>query len=229
MALIQFSAVVGDARKKVGGVVFTKGHAGAFVRRKVSPIQPRSQSQRNVRASFTAHSKAWATLTTAAIASFNALAKSTPKKDRFGNSITLTGLQLFQQLSRNIDTVSGTPLTTAPASLTEGTPGALTVVTSAGTPTFTVAPTTYPPTGSSMAIYASPQISPGRNFVGKNYKLVSVLAYSASPTAANILSAYTSLFGSLIAGKNISVLCKLINKTSGAAGIASSNFAPVGA
>ena len=61
MAKILFSAVVGDARKKIGGVVFTKGSTGAVVRRKVSPTQPRTQDQRNVRASFSSLSKNWAT------------------------------------------------------------------------------------------------------------------------------------------------------------------------
>src|SRR5208337_1347590 len=188
MALVVYGPIVSDARRKIAGVVATKGHAGNFMRKKSSPIQPRTQAQRNVRANFSANSKNWATLTAAAIASFNALAKATPKKDRFGNTVTLTGMQLYQQLSRNITTVSGTPLTTAPASLTEGSAGALTVVTSAGGPTFTVAPTTYPPIGSSAAIYASPQLSPGRQFVGKNYKLIFIGAYNAAPSAFNILS-----------------------------------------
>ena len=229
MALVVYGPIVSDARKKIGGIVATKGHAGNFMRKKVSPIQPRSQAQRNVRANFTANSKTWATLGATVIAGFNALAKSTPKKDRFGQSVTLTGFQLYQQLSRNISTVSGTPLAAAPTSLTAPSAGSLTVVCSAGTPTFTVAPATYPPTGSSMAIYASPQLSPGRQFVGKNYKLVSVLAYNVTPVAADIKSAYTQMYGTLVAGKNIQVLCKIINKTTGAAGTASSNFAAVGA
>jgi len=59
MAKIQFSAVVGDARGKVGGNVFTKGRSGAVLRTKVSPVQPRSSFQRAVRSGFTAESKAW--------------------------------------------------------------------------------------------------------------------------------------------------------------------------
>jgi len=219
MAKIVYGPIVSDARKKIAGVVATKGHAGNFMRKKVSPIQPRSGLQRTVRADFSAHAKAWAGLGASVIAGFNALAKTINKKDRFGQSVTLTGLQLFQSLSRNIDTVSGTPLSAVPASLDASTPGALTlVITSGGTPAFTVTPANYPATGESAAIYASPQLSPGRSYVGKNYRLVLVVPYSGSPTAFNVLTNYVAKFGTLVSGKNIYVLVKNINTTTGGAG-----------
>ena len=109
MALVTYGPIVSDARKKIGGVVATKGHAGNFMRKKVSPIQPRTQSQRNVRSSFTAISKLWAGGLSGNVAGWNAFAKATPKKDRFGNSVTLTGLQLFQSLSRNLNTIGVAP------------------------------------------------------------------------------------------------------------------------
>ena len=219
MALVQYGPIVSDARKKIGGIVATKGHAGNFMRKKVSPIQPRTQSQRNVRADFTANSKAWAALSQTNIAGWNALAKATPKKDRFGNTVTLTGLQLYQSLSRNLSTVGEAPSATPPATLYASTPGNLTVVsTSGGSPALTVTPTNYPTASESAAIFASPQLSPGKTFIGKNYKLVLVVPYNVSPTAYAIETAYVALYGALISGKKIAVLVKNINTTSGAAG-----------
>lgn len=128
MGKIIFSAVVGDARKKVGGVVFTKGHAGAVVRRKVSPTQPRSSAQRNVRASFTDFSKLWGTLSDDQRAGWIALAALYPRKDVFGQSHTLTGLQLFQSCNRNLVSIGvSSPITDPPASLKAPYPGAITV------------------------------------------------------------------------------------------------------
>lgn len=219
MAKVVYGPIVSDARKKIAGVVATKGHAGNFMRKKVSPIQPRTQSQRNVRSDFTGHAKGWQGLGASVIAGFNALAKATPKKDRFGNSVTLTGFQLFVSLSRNIDTVAGTPLTAVPASLVASSPGTLTVTaTSGGTPALSVTPTTYPPTGEAAAIYGAAQISAGRTFVGKVYRLLLVVPYNVSPAPYNVLATYVAKFGALVSGKNVPILVKNINTTTGAAG-----------
>jgi hypothetical protein len=133
MAKIVFSAIVGDARKKIGGNVFTKGRSGAFVRRKVSPTQPRTSAQRNARASFTDLSKAWsgASMDDTKRAGWNALASNYPVKDKFGASHTLTGLQMFQKLNRVIATIGGSLIYTPPASLAAGYPGAIAVAQSA--------------------------------------------------------------------------------------------------
>jgi hypothetical protein len=128
MAKILFGGVVSDARKKLGGIVFTKGRFGAVVRKKVSPVQPRSNAQRGVRANFTGNSKAWSgTLTSAQRQAYINLAAANPKKDRFGNSMTLTGAQLFNSLSRNLHTCALNPLTTAPTGLSVDDPAGITV------------------------------------------------------------------------------------------------------
>ena len=218
MALVVYGPIVSDARKKIGGIVATKGHAGNFMRKKVSPIQPRTSAQRNVRAAFTAHAKNWAGLGPSVIAAFNALAKNTPKKDRFGQTVTLTGLQLYQQLSRNIDTVGGTPLVAAPASLVATQPGNLTVVATHAGGTFTVVPTNYPAVGEAAAVYAGPPLGLGRQFVGKNYRFLQHFPYAGSPVAFDIEATYAAKFGAFTTGKQIAVLVKNINITTGAAG-----------
>ena len=224
MAKVMYGPIVSDARKKIGGIVATKGHAGNFMRKKVSPIQPRTQAQMVVRSQFSAHSKAWAGLGATVIAAFNALAKGTPKKDRFGASVTQTGLQHFQGLSRNIDTVVGTPLSACPASLSASTPGDLTVVATHAGGTFTVVPTTYPPVGEAAAVFAGPPLGLGRSFVGKNYRFIKAFAYQGSPVAFNIASAYGTKYGAFTTGKQIAVMVKNINITTGAAGQASAKL-----
>ena len=224
MAKVVYGPIVSDARKKIGGIVATKGHAGNFMRKKVSPIQPRTQAQMVVRSQFSAHSKNWALLTAPVIAAFNALAKSIPKKDRFGASVTQTGLQLYQGLSRNIDTVEGTPLTAAPASLVASTPGDLTVVATHNHGTFTVVPTHYPLTGEAAAVYAGPPIGLGKSYVGKTARFIKHFPYAGSPTAFDIKDAYRDKYGLFTTGKQIEVQVKNINITTGAAGQASAKL-----
>jgi len=229
MALVQYGPIVSDARRKIGGVVATKGHAGNFMRKKVSPIQPRTQIQRNVRASFTANSKAWSAGLSGNVAGWNAVAKATPIKDRFGNSVTLTGLQLYQRLSRNLATLGLTAVATPPASLVASTPGVLTYTATAGAPALTVTETLNTAATEYSAVYAGPQISAGRTFVGKTYRFIQATVGAGAPLTTDIKVKYVAKFGALIAGKQIPILVKHITTATGAAGTPSAILALVGA
>jgi hypothetical protein len=229
MAKVVYGPIVSDARKKIGGVVATKGHSGNFMRKKVSPIQPRTSAQRNVRASFTAISKLWSGGLTGNIAAWNSLAKSTPKKDRFGASVTLTGLQLFQSLSRNLATIGVSPIITAPASLIATSPGALTYVASAGGPTLTVTETNVIQSTEYSVIYAGPQQSAGRMFMGKSYRYITRTIGAGAAMVTDIEALYVAKFGPLVLGKQIPIHVKHICTATGAAGIPVSVLAVVSA
>ena len=229
MAKVVYGPIVSDARKKIGGVVATKGHAGNFMRKKVSPIQPRTSAQRNVRASFTAISKLWSGGLTGNVAGWNTLAKSTPKKDRFGQSVTMTGLQLFQSLSRNLATIGVSPVITPPANLIASSPGALTYVASVGGPNLTVTEANVITSAEYSVVYAGPQQSPGRMFVGKTYRYITKTIGAGAALTTDIETLYVAKFGALIQGKQIPIHVKHINATNGAAGIPVSVLAVVGA
>ncbi len=216
MAKIVTSALVADVRKKIGGNVFSKVRSGAMVRRKVSPIQPRSSTQRNVRANFTALSKAWSTspMDDTLRAAWNALASTYPQKDKFGASHTLTGLQMFQKLNRNRNSIGLATITTPPATLSAGYPGALTVTATAPS-TLSIVPVTDATGSESWAAYAAAQQSPGRTFVGNKYRL---LAFGGGSSPYVISTPYTAKFGNLIVGKKIPVLLAYITNASGAKG-----------
>lgn len=221
MAKIVTSALVADIRKKIGGNVFTKGRSGAFVRRKVSPVQPRSQFQRNVRAAFTALSKAWSAspMTDILRAAWNALATNYPLKDKFGASHTLTGLQMFQKINRNMQTIGHAVITTPPPTLEAPSPGNLTV-TAAAPSTLTVLADNLIVGTEVAAIFGAAQQSPGRTFVGNKYRLLTTMVF-ASPTPWDIGAVYTAKFGALIATKKVSILVKYIRPETGAAGMPS--------
>jgi len=220
LAKIVFSAVVGDARKKAGGVVFTKGRTGAVIRRKVSPVQPRTQAQRNVRSAFTGLSKYWgATLTDTERSGWTALAVANPRKDQFGQTKTLTGLQMFQSCNRNLDTIGiTTVLAEPPAALTAESPGTLTVVaTSGGTPALTVSPATPNDASDKAAVFAAAQVSAGRTFIGKRYRFLASFSNTPAPPW-DILAVYTAKFGALVSGKKVPILVKYIETATGGAG-----------
>jgi len=218
MAKIIFSAVVGDARAKAGGVVFTKGRFGAVVRRKVSPVQPRTTLQTNESALFTLLTKRWGgTLTDTQRAGWISLAQAFPQKDVFGNNIILTGLQMYIKLNRNLQTISVAIIDDAPVTLSVGSPGTLSLASAAGPPiTLTATAGTDPAAGEVPVIEAAAPISPGRSFVGNRYRYIfQDAAATASPY--DIASAYATKFGTLVAGQNVSARLYYINNTTGAA------------
>ena len=49
MAKILMTAIVADIRNKLNGSVFSKNRYGAYVRTKVTPVNPQSTAQQNTR------------------------------------------------------------------------------------------------------------------------------------------------------------------------------------
>lgn len=230
MALITFGPLISDARKKIGGVVFSKSRTGAYVRRKVSPVQPRTTAVRAVRANFTANSKGWSgTLTAAARATFTALASSLSKKDRLGQSFLLTGAQLYQSIGRNLHTIGLPELTTAPANQAVSDLGGcvLAEVWTDSPPGpgrgITVGTLNPPAAGEYVVITGAAPEPAGRTFIGKGkYRVLATGSESVSPGAIalpyDITSAYVAKFGALASGQVIHLQINNINSANGGAG-----------
>lgn len=223
MAKIVYGPLISDARNKVGGVVFTKVHAGAMARRKVSPIQPRTSCQMNVRASFTGLSKAWAALGAAAQAAWIAFAATHPIKDVFGATATLTGHQMYVRLNRSLATIGIAALPNPPANLNVNYPGTFTVTHDG--PPVTDMPANWSDPGSvggseSCVVFATAPMSAGRATGGSRFRF---LQYSAVGLVGPyyLYADYVSKFGQPSAGSKIFFRAFLVRSTNGAQGIAS--------
>jgi hypothetical protein len=212
-----FSTAVGDLRNKAGGAVFTKTRFGSMLRRKISPTQPRSSAQMNVRAGFTSLSKLWSAATMANYrAGWIGLAASYPQRDVFGNTVTLTGHQMFVRLNRALQTVGVAPLLIPPSSLSVGYSGALTLVCT-GTPVtvLTVALATYNAATEEALVYATAGVSAGRASGGARFRLLDSFATGA-PHPLDILPKYTAKFGAPISGRRIFVRVVFTHNVTGA-------------
>jgi len=220
MAKVQYSAVVGDARGKIGGVVATKGRFGAVVRTKVSPVQPRSTAQRNVRAGFTNESKGWSgELDDTKRAAWDSFAQANPVKDVFGNTRILTGHQMYVRLNRVIVQCGGTQILLPPLALSITEPLTVDVDSFLGPPRSLQINVTGPPTGTECAeIWACAPKNPGRRFLGSAFRLLKVEA-AAAAGPYEVATVYEARFGSIITGQVIHVLVKYGNKATGAQGM----------
>lgn len=109
------SALISDARNKLGGDVFARNRAGLYVRVKVKPKNPKSTIQQANRAVFSTFTKGWRSLTAAQIAGWNNLAANSTLTDTLGNSFQPSGLQLYIGLNRNLAGVGFASIADAPA------------------------------------------------------------------------------------------------------------------
>jgi len=219
MAKILFGALLADARGKVGGTVFSRNKGGAYMKNKVTPLNPRTIAQVAIRNLLAALSAAWRNLTAAQIAAWNAAVLNFPRTDIFGASKTPTGKNLYVGLNANLNSVGAASISAVPA------PGAVASIESAsltaaaGAGTFTVVFGPSPvPADSAFIVEATPSYSAGRSFVNSLFRQISFLD-AAATTPAVLAAAYAAKFGAMSAGSKVSVRITGVNKLTGQKGV----------
>jgi len=93
---IKFGGGIVDARGSIAGNTYSRNHYGAFVRARVSPVNPNTARQVAVRAAIAFLSAYWAnTLTLAQRTAWNLYGSSVAMLDSLGATIYLTGYNHF--------------------------------------------------------------------------------------------------------------------------------------
>lgn len=116
MALIKLGGLAQDVRGTLNGNVFSRNRGGAYIRTKVSPVQPVSSFASAARAMFAALSQSWSTnLTDVERAAWEAFAAVHPFVNVFGDSIILNGISFYQSVNRRLLQMGLEELTTPPA------------------------------------------------------------------------------------------------------------------
>lgn len=100
MAKIKFGMMMTDARGKLGGQVFSKNRSGAYVRTKVTPVNPRSISQQANRSLLGSLSSLWSGLTDVQRNAWNGSVETWQKTNVFGDLQKPTGKNLFTSLNK---------------------------------------------------------------------------------------------------------------------------------
>lgn len=208
---MKFGAIVVDGRGKIGGHVASKNAAGAFLRTKVTPTNPRTVAQSTARALFSTISTLWAGLSAAQRAAWNEAVAEWQTTNIFGDLRKPTGKTLFQRLNNQAQ-VAGFPLLYTPpskAELPEGIVTAIEIDTTAGEITLTGASTDA---DVSIILRASPQLSPGITSVGTRLRDIDVQD-ADSYSATDAYSAYVAKYGAPTAGANVFVALKYVIAT----------------
>ena len=108
MARANLSVLLEGLRGKAGNVVFVKSREGTLVKPRVSPTNPNTKSQADIRSALTNAAQAWTTLTAAQVKAWNDYADSKPHFDNATNKTTRpTGFNTFVKLTAKWFAVTG--------------------------------------------------------------------------------------------------------------------------
>ena len=211
MALIKLGAFVTEVSGKIGGTVFSKNKGGAYAKNRVVPSNPQTTFQANVRAFFAQIAKKWKTLTQAQRDSWSAAALTVTKINRLGDTIKLSGSQLYQERSLNLynarlqfidSPVVGVINLNNFLSIFSKSVAALSVNTA------------LQPVGVTMVWYATPSVSPGIKNIGNLYRRIGKTT-SLDLSPVDLTTFYNDKFGPAVVGQRVGIRCVVIENASG--------------
>jgi hypothetical protein len=211
-----------DKRGSEGGVVFSRNRYGLYTRPRVSPVQPRTDYQLDIRAKLQTVSAAWRTLTAAQKAAWNELARQVILTDSLGMTYSPTGHQLFTSCNVNL-LLSGGAIINDPPGSVPNVPTPLNVTVTATHPTNTNPATlTVAWTGGSADydafIYATPTIGLGRKFIKPSELRFLTTASGTGSPAISILTEWQARFGDIQTPGKVAVAVRLVDVNTGFAG-----------
>lgn len=225
----KFGSIVVDGRGKLGGHVYSKNRAGAYVRTKVTPVNPQTTTQVAARAILTQLSQDWSGLTAAQRAAWNAAVNSFQRTDIFGDLKSPTGLNLYTRLNAGLLHVGAAVISTPPASTNAPDYPSATPAAAAGAQSFSVAFTVTPvPANTNYVIETTQQVSAGKSFVKNLYRTTKIIA-AAGASPSNIAAVWIAKNGALVVGKTIGVRIYAIDTTTGIRSQATSQLITVAA
>jgi hypothetical protein len=227
MAKILFGMMMTDARGKLGGQVFSKNRGGSYVRRKVTPSNPRTLDQQANRALLGSTSRGWSSLTLAQRTAWNAAVVNWPKKTIFGGTKIPSGKGLYVELNKNLAAINEAAINTPPAKADTPVLGLESVVIDISSTTLT--PTYTGITGSYvLQVRATPVLSAGTTNAKNRFRVI-YAANDADFDSNEAYAAYISKFGALTPGVNVQVSIALISPSTGQISVAESVTAIVNA
>lgn len=101
MAIFTPGPLVAEVRGKIGGQVFSRNKGGMYIKGFASPTNPNTALQSAVRSIFATLTNAWwDVLTLAQRAAWEDLAAANPIINQLGQSITLSGLNMYMRYNQ---------------------------------------------------------------------------------------------------------------------------------
>lgn len=194
----------------MAGTTWSHNRAGQYTRNRRSPVQPVGTGRRAfIRSAFGSASTGWAALSAAAQAAWIAYAASHPITDSLGQTVILTGHQMYVSVTTSLLNVGQAASATVPVSSATVAP-IVTVytVTHLGVITITLTPTG----GASdfILVAFSRPVSPGVGFMKTFWQQLHIAGNSTG--AATYGTAYVAQFGTIPAGSKVFLKLTPVNQ-----------------
>ena len=230
MARIKWGMFVTDGRGKVGGHVLTKTRSGATVRTKVTPSNPKTSFQGEVRAIFGSVSKRWTTLSEHQRLTWINASEDFKRTNVFGDQYKPSGKNLFTAINSNLLNIGSAMLDHAPEVLETPYISILTVSVSQDLGQISLDYQSSDVARSYfLVLEATAPLSAGKyNFSGQ-YRKIGVWDGGTTPDDEELYAFYVAKFGVPPLGKKISFRTKAVMLLSGLASPVTTIDAIVGA
>lgn len=222
MALIKMSSIgITNLSGKAGGSVYAHNRGGSYIRNFAVPSNPQTAAQSAARAAFGGFASQWRALTEEQRNAWEQATESFPYINRFGDEKRMSGENLFISLNRNLEIVGTSSISAPPAPA--GVDGVNLLEVDAGITSGTfaielnVAININAGADTAYAVYATPLLSPGINYVKNRMRLVTV-ASEAEIEQLDLTANYSTIFGAPTQAGAISVRVEPINDTTGERG-----------
>ena len=219
---VKWGMMMTDGRGKLGGQVASKNRGGAYVRTKVTPVNPQSFAQSGVRANFSAVSALWRGLTDKNRASWNEAVNNWQRTDIFGDLKTPSGFNLFMRLCTPLQNAFGDVITAqyAPNPVEMAALSAVTATYNTGNETLDLVTTVENDVDLEQYvynIYATAPQSAGKSYVKNAFRQIGWVEADA-PTR-DILDLYEAKFGTLPEESNVQIRVQALSRATGQLGV----------
>ncbi len=214
MAKVKFSALISGMSGKLNGSVFATNRGGAYLRTKVTPINPNTAAQSAARNLLTSFSQGWKNLTQTQRDAWNAAVDSWTRTDIFGDIRVPTGLQLYIRLNVNISIAGGVAITVPPLSV--GVDALVSAAIAVDGTLQTFVPTITPdPVPADHALVIESTVGQSAGVNNANSKFRTILVVPAGAVPADIIAEYTTKFGAVVIGQKYFMRIKQIRLSTG--------------
>ena len=215
MALLKWSPLISEARGKLNGIVLARNQYGAYAREKVTPENPETTRQEEVRAFLTSASQSWRDLDDTQRAQWQKAAGEHSRRNVFGDLAPLNGFNHYVKINATLLNAGVSPLEVpGPEEPTEQIQhlevGQFQMEDQL---LLTVSPSEVPSTYAAQ-IEATPGLSPGRSSPGTRYRVLTYLTEGQN-LEQNLNNPWKELYGNLEVNKRIFFRVSFIHTTNG--------------
>lgn len=218
MAKVKLGALTQDVRGTLNGNVFSRNRGGAYVRTKVSPVQPLSAFADFARQCFGSLSQRWSTvLTDEQRAAWEAFAAVHPFINIFGDAIILGGVAFYQAANRRLLQLGEAFVDDPPLTWSVEDTGGVTLSIEAGGD-FLISIGRALTADELLYVFATPILMGARTPQRNDFRLIQTPENPLVTPAADCFAVYNARFApqELIIGNRVAVRVQIINTETGA-------------